>query len=1239
MKSGPGLFLLPVLLVLVALPSAAREAEKDEDVEIEEDPGQAAPPPAALAFAIDPHDPAVLYASFTGRGLHKSLDGGETWLQEGEGVRSTTISAIATDPNRPQLVYVGGDQGLDRSLDGARTFAGVPEVPANVAVVRIDPRTSVLYVAGREGGLLRSDDGAAFVDLGPALAQALKSDRADAEAPPPRLTAFELDPSAARLLAAAGPTVLESRDRGLAWRLLGRLDAAVRDLVVDPAAPGRLFAATKSGVMRSLDGGRRWELSTLEEDVTSLAVAPPALFAVAASGIYRSLDAGETWERLLENPAEVVVVDRLNPGRIFAASYGQVWRTFDQGASWRGYRFPFTGSKPEVFAGRKQEPPPIPLLLRKGEDGDHVTAIVFDPDAPEIVYAAARKGVWKSRNGGRDWRHASVGLQLTDVHALVIDPREPSTLYAGTHGAGVFKSMDGAASWVEARRGLTDLVVRSLTVEESLPSTIYAATRRGLFASTDAGASWTELEAVDRPDSLTYVDDVRAMAFDARYGLQVTAATELGTFYAGDAIAGIATFTPGRLTIDARRAQAGCRLAAGGGRRCLSRHGIDPEALVLRDLAFLPGSTSAVAATVYGLWSGQAAPRGGDWTRLGLSANVSAILAEDEDLWAATANGLWRSSNEGFSWTRTPVAGPAYSVAVEPRGEAVFVGLDGAVYRHPLRFEAEQRSATSFLPPLRPPRAEKRPHEGRRIRVPEEVTPAARQLWSRIRKTPPHQMRLLVLLAAELAGRGPAEHTEVLRKLLISLLKQLYERHDAIREAGFSPDSRWLQTSFLLDDGERMHSELRLYELDTAPTSPEGLRPELLHWVELHDLAAEPEHLRPRWVLPDAGPVLAWSGDGRYVATHTGLGRVRVSSLAPLAGEVSPPPRTPAAHHFELDVPAVVSAAAVAADGRSFAVAGRRGVHAVVRLAWVQAAKVRVETFVLEGTEAEPAGFTHLVFIPRRRLLLFDHEGVVRSWRGTGEPVEFHRASDVFNTVELTPNLRWLVGSTEDELLLWRINGTKILPPAVVTGQPRGHLFSPGGAWLLLRDGGRIRLFDLRDGRLGPSVVQTEDVGRSLFSRGGESLLVRDGDVVTVYDLTKEPIRPRFVGAGSPFGWDRSETVSRDRRWTVTASGVDVDLWDLGEVRRRGARLRAGRFGPVGIHGDLSDAVRTRPLPALPEDGLDKLSLVALRNFACEVVGRSLSVEEWAAYLGDEPYQKTCVFKEKKGVVQRPEDE
>jgi photosystem II stability/assembly factor-like uncharacterized protein len=100
------------------------------------------------------------------------------------------------------------------------------------------------------------------------------------------------------------------------------------------------------------------------------------------------------------------------------------------------------------------------------------------------------------------------------VWALVIDPTNNSTLYAGVDDVpvyvddgtaqpgtgGLYKSTDAGASWKAL--GLSSGAVNLLVIDRTQPSVLYAATEghygapvgfHGLFKSTDAGATWSEV--------------------------------------------------------------------------------------------------------------------------------------------------------------------------------------------------------------------------------------------------------------------------------------------------------------------------------------------------------------------------------------------------------------------------------------------------------------------------------------------------------------------------------------------------------------------------------------------------------------------------------------------------------------------------------------------------------------------------------------------------------------------------
>jgi uncharacterized protein (TIGR03382 family) len=68
-----------------------------------------------------------------------------------------------------------------------------------------------------------------------------------------------------------------------------------------------------------------------------------------------------------------------------------------------------------------------------------VSDIVFDPTAPQVMYAADRfSGVYRSTDGGATWTPINVSLRTRAVNALAISS-DGQHLYAATEGEGVFR--------------------------------------------------------------------------------------------------------------------------------------------------------------------------------------------------------------------------------------------------------------------------------------------------------------------------------------------------------------------------------------------------------------------------------------------------------------------------------------------------------------------------------------------------------------------------------------------------------------------------------------------------------------------------------------------------------------------------------------------------------------------------------------------------------------------------------
>jgi hypothetical protein len=169
------------------------------------------------------------------------------------------------------------------------------------------------------------------------------------------------------------------------------------------------------------------------------------------------------------------------------------------------------------YAAKPREDPPndgfnlyLPLVWRSlaqdwiGPDGGLIAAIVIDPQNPFTMYAGSwGGGVYKSIDGGGTWKRAAQGLENLIIVSLAIDPANPATLYAGTYRGGVYKSTDHAGTWSSASTGIQDqAIVYSIVIDPKDTQRVYAATRGisnndnrpwagVVYRSVDGGANWS----------------------------------------------------------------------------------------------------------------------------------------------------------------------------------------------------------------------------------------------------------------------------------------------------------------------------------------------------------------------------------------------------------------------------------------------------------------------------------------------------------------------------------------------------------------------------------------------------------------------------------------------------------------------------------------------------------------------------------------------------------------------------
>lgn len=157
-----------------------------------------------------------------------------------------------------------------------------------------------------------------------------------------------------------------------------------------------------------------------------------------------------------------------------------------------------------------------------------------------IVYAgiAGYGGhvIYRSTDSGRTWAGVAATNPLVfrqDAYALSDNPAR-SGLWALAREGGLWESLDQGASWQRVDNGSLPPQTARLVLDPTLRTDVYALTRAGLYASRDAGRSWTVLH----PDVV-----VNSLVFSPAGpgGRRMLIGTDLGVLLSGD---GGATWTP-----------------------------------------------------------------------------------------------------------------------------------------------------------------------------------------------------------------------------------------------------------------------------------------------------------------------------------------------------------------------------------------------------------------------------------------------------------------------------------------------------------------------------------------------------------------------------------------------------------------------------------------------------------------------------------------------------------------------
>ena len=350
------------------------------------------------------------------------------------------------------------------------------------------------------------------------------------------LAADPRDPDRIFLGTSAGNLYLSS-DNGASWSRFARpgnsAEMVLDHIAIDPADPRKIFVAawnaqlpnSDGDLFRSKDGGKSWEIvaDLHGKSLRALSIAaanPKIMVAGALDGIYRSRDGGSAWERISpENHAELknvesIAIDPANADVIYAGTWHLPWKTEDGGKTWHNikkgviddsdvFSIVIDSSQPSNLfisacsgiyrsesAGELfRKLPGIPYSARR------TRMLQMDPADHNVVYAGTTEGLWKTTDAGATWKHMT-GSNII-INDVLIDPRRPSHVLLATDRSGVLASDDGGVTFTASNRGFTHRQVAALLVDRNDSSVLYAGVLNdkefgGVFISRDAGQTWKQ---------------------------------------------------------------------------------------------------------------------------------------------------------------------------------------------------------------------------------------------------------------------------------------------------------------------------------------------------------------------------------------------------------------------------------------------------------------------------------------------------------------------------------------------------------------------------------------------------------------------------------------------------------------------------------------------------------------------------------------------------------------------------
>jgi len=458
-------------------------------------------------LALKPGDASTVFVARQSDGIYRSVDGGSSLTKLTNGLPASDVRRIllAAAPSAPETVYTAiinannGLRGLYKSVDGGDTWVEMTSTPDFPwpqgwydAFVGVDPTDADIVYAGgvfpsyAVAGVIKSVDGGTSwndITFGSGGFSQLHPDQ----------HAIAFGPTGTIWIGNDGG-VWKSDDDGFTWTNCNATLTVTQNynVAIHPTDPMQVMGGTQDNgtVARDLpsdawpqivagDGGfLAYDFNEPERRYTTYVRL--VIFRIDNGGF---ADITGPWEADGDpvNFIAPLVMDPNDPHTLLGGT-NRIWRTNDAhtSANWTA------------------------ISTTSVSNGGTINAIAVAVGAPDTIYSGSSNGALYVTTDAATWQNRSAGLPGGSISDIVVDPENPAAAfvsYYNSSGARVHRTDDLGVTWSNATGDLpVGVAARALAIDWRFdPLVLCIGSGSGVYCSFDAGATWIK-DGLDLPN-------------------------------------------------------------------------------------------------------------------------------------------------------------------------------------------------------------------------------------------------------------------------------------------------------------------------------------------------------------------------------------------------------------------------------------------------------------------------------------------------------------------------------------------------------------------------------------------------------------------------------------------------------------------------------------------------------------------------------------------------------------------